>query len=47
MHVGGLINGVRLGRVFDAKNAKNASEISKFDWLCLLKEQQLRVFLQD
>ena len=47
MHVGGLIKGVRLGRVVDAKNAKTASEISKFDWLRLLKEQQLRVFLQD
>ena len=46
MHVGVSIEGVREGRVFDAKNSKNTSEIPKFDWLCLLKEQQFRVFLQ-
>ena len=47
MHVRGLIQGGREGRVADAKNAKNTSVIPKFDWLCLLKEQQFRVFLQD
>ena len=45
--VGGLIKGVREVRVVDAKNARSTSEIPKFVWLCPLKEQQFRVFLQD
>ena len=47
MHVRGFIQGVREGRVVDAKNARSTSEIPKFVWLCPLKEQQFRVFLQD